>query len=306
MNEVKFSSKVFDSALYPLPDKTAKILESLPVCIKNATYEIRLRVDRPVMLTSEHNFYVSTDGVASMNKPNNPLCVTAEELYEVLTRLTGHSVYTRMDELREGYVSMKNGHRAGVCGRFGGGYFRDISSVNIRIAREIMGAAEPLYNKVGRGMLIAGAPASGKTTILRDLVRHLSDSGKRISLIDTRGELAAAVGGRATLDVGANTDIISGGDKARGAEIALRTLFPQYIAFDEIGTVAELELVSESFFSGVGIITTAHASTMEELMSRNLTKRLLELGAVECVALLPQKLGEAVTIIPIEREKAYA
>ena len=306
MSEVKFSSEIFDSALYPLPDRVAEVLRRLPNCIKNSVYEIRLRSGRPITLTCERIFYISRDGEATTSLPRDPLCVDEEELYEVLTRLCGHSVYTRAEELRNGYVSMKNGHRAGVCGRFQSGYFRDISSVNIRIAREIEGAAAALYGKVGKGILIAGSPGSGKTTVLRDIVRHLSDSGKRISLIDTRGELAAACGGRATLDVGLNTDVISGGEKAKGVEIALRTLFPEYIAFDEIGSTRELELVSESFFSGTGIITTAHASSVEELKKRRVTKRLIEMGAVDHIALLPQKIGGEIEIIAIRKQKSHA
>ncbi len=306
MNEVKFSNTVFDSALYPLPEKIAEVLMSLPICIKSSAYEIRLRSGRPVSLTCERVYYVSRNGEATDTPPSDPLTVSEEELYEVLTRLSGHSVYTRAEELRNGYISMKNGHRAGVCGRFQSGYFKDISSVNIRIAREIIGVAEELYENVGNGILIAGRPGSGKTTVLRDLVRHLSDSGKRISLIDTRGELAAAVGGRATLDVGMNTDVISGGDKAKGVEIALRTLYPQYIAFDEIGNTRELELVSESFFSGTGIITTAHASDMEELKARSVTRRLLELGVVDTVAILSEKIGGEIEILSLKRQNSYA
>ncbi len=306
MNEVKFNSAVFDSALYPLPEKFVYVLKKLPFCIKNSAYEIRLREGKPVSLTCDRIFYISENAEASITVPKKPLIANSEDLYELLTRLTGHSVYTRAEELREGFVSMKNGHRAGVCGRFQSGYFRDISSVNIRIARQLPGAAKSLYNKVGKGILIAGAPGSGKTTVLRDLVRHLSDSGRRISLIDTRGELAAASGGRATLDVGINTDVISGGNKAKGAEIALRTLFPEYIAFDEIGNSEELELVSESFFSGIGIITTAHASSIEELLSRSVTSKLLELGAIEYIALLPDKIGGEITVMSAEKEKLYA
>lgn len=302
MNEVKFSSEIFDSALYPLTDRIAEVLRKLPVCIKNSVYEIRLRSEKPVTLTADRVYYIGTNGEASDRLPGNPLVADEEELYEVLTRLCGHSVYTRAEELRNGYISMKNGHRAGVCGRFQSGYFRDISSVNIRIAREIEGAAEALYGKVGKGILIAGGPGSGKTTVLRDIVRHLSDSGYRISLVDTRGEIAAASGGRATLNVGINTDVISGGDKAKGVEIALRTLFPQYIAFDEIGSTRELELVSESFFSGTGIITTAHASSLEELKQRRVTKRLIELGVIENIALLPSEIGGKIELVSIKRK----
>ncbi len=301
MTEVNFGSKVFDSALYPLPEEIGKVLGRLPICVKNSAYEIRLRAEKPITLTCNSVFYVSKDAEASITLPAEPLIVSSAQLYEVLTRLTGHSVYTRAEELRNGYVSMKHGHRAGVCGRFQSGHFREISSVNIRIAREINGAAEQLYDKVGRGILIAGRPGSGKTTVLRDLVRHLSNSGKRISLIDTRGEIAAANGGNPSLDVGINTDVISGGDKAKGVEIALRTLFPEFIAFDEIGTSQELDTVSESFFSGTGIITTAHASNLEELMSRNVTRRLCELGAIQYIAFLPERIGEKIDVISAER-----
>ncbi len=306
MNDISLESSVFDSALYPLPQEIAEILKRLPLCIKNNTYEIRLRDGKPLCLTADRIFYISADGEAGITLPQNPLIVNSEQLYEALCRLTGHSVYTRAQELKNGYVSMKHGHRAGVCGRFQSGYFKEISSVNIRIARQRIGSASRLYDKVGRGILIAGSPGSGKTTVLRDLVRELSDRGKRISLIDTRGELAAAVGGKATLDVGVNTDVISGGDKAKGAQIALRTLFPEYIAFDEIGDTAELETVSECFFSGTGIITTAHAKDINELMSRGVTAKLLSLGAIEYVALLPPAIGEEIKVISTEELGAYA
>ncbi len=306
MNEVKFSTNVFESALYPLPEKIAEVLRSLPVCIKNAASEIRLRAGGPVALTCDRIFYISQNGEASALLPQSALIATEEDLYEVLCRLCGHSVYTRSEELRQGYVSMKNGHRAGVCGRFHSGFFKDVSSVNIRIAREVIGAAEPLYGLAERGVLIAGRPGSGKTTVLRDLVRNLSQSGRRISLVDTRGEIAAAAGGRATLDVGINTDVITGGEKAKGVEIALRTLFPEYIAFDEIGNSEELSAVSESFFSGAGIITTAHAASMEEIMSRPVTSRLIKLGVIDTVAILPPRIGDEMKIVRVKPSRKNA
>ncbi len=306
MNEVKFSINVFESALYPLPPKIADVLRSIPVCIKNTASEIRLRAGGPVALTCDRVFYLSKSGEVSALLPQQPLIATEEDLYDVLCRLCGHSVYTRAEELRQGFISMKNGHRAGVCGRFHSGFFKDISSVNIRIAREVIGAAEPLYGLADKGILIAGRPGSGKTTVLRDLVRNLSANGRRISLVDTRGEIAAAMGGKATLDVGINTDVITGGDKAKGVEIALRTLFPEYIAFDEIGNSDELSAVSESFFSGTGIITTAHAANMEEIMSRPVTSRLVKLGVIDTVAILPPKVGDEMRVIRVKPSRKNA
>ena len=155
-------------------------------------------------------------------------------------------------------------------------------------------------------MLVLAGPGSGKTTVLRDLVRNFSVSGKRVSLVDTRGEIAAASAGRATLDVGINTDVITGGEKAKGVEIALRTLFPEYIAFDEIGSLDELSAVSESFFAGTGIITTAHADSMEEIMSRPVTSRLIKLGVIDTVAILPLDLRGEMKIVRVKQSRKNA
>lgn len=294
----------FDSALYAFDPMLYERLFGLPEQIKRSAWEIRLRAERPVCLTGEKTLYLTADGRAQAELPDRPLTVSRQQLYDLVVSLTERSVYMRADELREGYLSMKQGHRAGVCGRLDGGTLRDLSSVNIRIARSVKGSGAALYGITG-GLLIAGSPASGKTTVLRDLVRHLSDGGTRVSIIDTRGEIAACVEGIPTLDVGVNTDVITGTEKAHGTEMALRTLFPQIIAFDEIGRTEELSGVTESFFSGVSVITTAHASSMAELLNRPVTRGLLNSGAVETVALLSGKPGGEIRIMSRDEVLAY-
>lgn len=285
MIENEITGDRFSSVLYALPERISGVLGRLPQFIKSSAYEIRLRLGHPVCITGERGFYISTDAVASTYVPRNPLTVSGEELNEVILRITNRSVYTRQEELREGFLSMRRGNRAGVCGRFVSGRFTSVTSVNIRIAREIKGCARGLLPASDRGLLIAGPPGSGKTTLLRDLVRLLSNSGRRICVIDTRGELCGRPGEGCSLDVGPNTDIISGLDKAAGTEIALRTMFPDYIAFDEVGTGRELALIRESFFSGVNILTTAHASDMSDLALRDVTRLLLD-GSIGRIALL--------------------
>ncbi len=286
---MEYTKTNFDKALYPLPESIKSVLTNLPFSVKENAQEIRLRADRPITITAQKNLFVSREIKATENLPPNPLYIAPDELNETLMALVNHSLYTRSDELCEGYISMKGGHRAGICGNFSGGFFKNISSINIRIAKEKKGCAKPLYNKTKGGLLIAGGAGNGKTTLLRDLVRHLSNSGKRIALIDTRGEIASCEKGVPTLDVGLNTDIINGTSKAKGAEIALRTMFPQIICFDEIGNKEELNLVSQCFHSGVEIITTAHASSVAEIKTRNVTRELLETKAIENVALLSLK-----------------
>ncbi|MBR6743564.1 MAG: hypothetical protein IKL94_03630 [Clostridia bacterium] len=108
------------------------------------------------------SFYLTEDSSVSTVLPKNPLTISRSELNEVLVRLTDRSVYTRAEELHSGYISMKNGSRAGICGSFTEGVFGEVSSVNIRIARSVIGAASRLYDKAEEGLLIAGGPGSGK------------------------------------------------------------------------------------------------------------------------------------------------
>ena len=286
---MEHSQTNFDKALYPLPERIKNILTHLPLYVKENVQEIRLRAGRPILVTAQKNLFVSTEQYVTENLPPKPLYIETEELNETLMAIANYSLYTRSEELNQGYLSMKGGHRAGICGNFSGGSLKNISSINIRIAKEKKDCALPLYNKTKGGLLIAGGAGNGKTTVLRDLVRHLSNGGKRISLIDTRGEIASCEKGIPTLDVGVNTDVINGIDKAKGAEMALRTMFPQIICFDEIGETKELNLVSESFNSGVEIITTAHACSVEEIKKRKVTRQLLQTGAIENVAILSLK-----------------
>jgi len=295
-----------DGVLYALPERIARVAEKLPMCIKGAVYELRLRVNRPICLTMDTSFYLTEDSSVSTVLPKNPLTISRSELNEVLVRLTDRSVYTRSEELHSGYISMKNGSRAGICASFTEGVFGEVSSVNIRIARSVIGAANRLYDKAEEGLLIAGGPGSGKTTILRDLIRYLSDSGKRVCVVDSRGEIAACNGGIPTLDVGVNTDVISGTGKEKGLEIAIRTMFPQIVAFDEIANDSELNRLFEGFFAGVTVIATAHIGNKNELLRRSVTARLLEEQVVGNVALLHGKIGADFEIISAKDIMAYA
>ena len=284
MTELKTIPSRFDTVLLSLPESLATPLEALPVFIKNSTYEIRLRAGGVVSLCGEHTFYISRQGEASSYIPQNPLIASQQELSETVRRITGNSLYARQEELEEGYLSMKGGNRAGICGAFVGGSLRSVYSINIRIANEIKGCAKDLLCQSENGLLIAGPAGSGKTTLLRDLVRLLSVDGNRITVVDTRGEICGR-NGEYTLDIGPNTDVITGLSKAKGCEIALRTMTPQYIAFDEVSNGRELSLIRESFFSGVKILTTAHASSLSEIKSRQVTSSLLD-GSIGKIALI--------------------
>ncbi len=282
-----------DSVLYALPQRIASYIDALPIFIKNSIREIRLRVSSPLCVICETTLYISEDTSASSYIPNRPVIVSRGEIDETVKRITGSSVYAREQELREGYLSMRGGNRAGVSGCFSGGAFKQANAINIRIAREIKGCAESLKGAAENGLLIVGRAGSGKTTLLRDLIRLLSYDGNRVSVIDTRGELCGFDG--QVLDVGPNTDIISGVSKAEGCEMALRTLNPQYIAFDEVGNGRELALIRESFFSGVKILTTAHAAGVEDIKSRVVTSALLD-GSIGKIAIIGGSAGAEIIV----------
>lgn len=295
----------FSSVLYALPERIKQVVEKLPLFIKHSAYEIRLRAGAPLCITAEHTFYIGSDAVCSTKMPKNPLVVSSDEINEVLLRICDRSLYKRERELSFGYLSMRGGNRAGVCGCYSQGKLLRATSVNIRIARQIKGSASCLVPYASGGILIAGPPGSGKTTLLRDLVRQLSYSGKRVSVIDTRGEICGVQTGGTPLDVGPNTDIITGLDKAQGIEMALRTMFPDYIAFDEVGNGGEADLIEESFSSGSAILTTAHLDEDEDVFSRAVTAKIA-LGGCKTVARLSSNVGEAPRIYTGKEEKKFA
>ena len=289
----------FDGVLYGVSENLREILKNVSPLVKQSAEEIRLRANLPVSLTvMGETVFVKKSGQTCKYPQEDMLFVTKNDVKESFRLLSNNSVFSREEELKNGYLRLRNGSRAGVFGTVTPkGIMDDINSINIRIAREIRGVATKLASSFkGEGWLIAGPPASGKTTILRDFIRQISSGNigrlYRVSVIDSRGE----IGGFGGNSLGYGTDIVNCEDKARGMEIALRTMFPEVIAFDEIGTVAEFNRVKESFNAGVSVITTAHIGELSELLKRDVTRELLLSGAIKRVAVLPKRIGGEILI----------
>ncbi len=269
-------NKGFIWAVGCLPEGCKNAILRLDDAVVLRIEEIRLRSGKPMAITARQVLDVGN------------IIVTQQEIEETFMRLCKNSVFAHEQEIRQGFISLPDGSRAGVCGEFDArGNLCKVTSLNIRIARQIMGCANDILRAFNGGMLIAGPPCSGKTTVLREAVRCLSygKSGRvyKVAVIDSRGEIS----GGGACDLGPNTDILRMHDKALGAQMALRTLFPDIIAFDEIGKIEELESVAESFNAGVSVLLTAHAGSFEELSLRAVTRALISGGAIQKVAFLP-------------------
>lgn len=321
MEKGKYAAR-FDQVLPALSDPIQSILDGTPPDKRGEITEIRLRCGQPVICTTAEGplFFPLTGGVCRLPRAGL-LYAGREDLQETFRRICEYSVYTHEGEMAQGFVTMRGGHRAGVCGRavVSSGRvesLQDICAINIRIAREVRGAADGLLSglaaregvhTVREGLLLAGPPGSGKTTLLRDLIRQLSSGALgaplRITVVDERGEIGAVWDGIPQNDLGPCTDILSGCPKALGIEMAVRSMAPEMVAFDELGTREETEAVSRCLHAGAGAITTIHAESMASLCRRPQALELIGSGAIGRIAFLSAP-GQAPALF--SREDVYA
>lgn len=291
MERVSGAVERFDRAALLLPHNLRERARELKREERASCEEFRLRLGYPASV-------VMPEGERSIG--GDP--VTKRELGFVLEAATGASVHSASSRLAEGFITAKGGFRVGLCGAVGlsggePGGFTSVSSAAIRISREHKGACVPIIDSVYSGgevrsTLIISPPGGGKTTLLRDLVRYISDAagGPRVGLCDERSEIAAFFDGEPTMDVGRRTDVLDGCPKARAVSMLLRSMNPGVIAIDEITAEEDAEAMTRAAHCGVKLIATAHAASRTELAERPIYRALLASGVFEELIII-RKLG---------------
>lgn len=268
-----------------MPKPVGRVLMQQP---EGTVREIRVRAGgRPRVLTA------CGEAVCGVTLTQPQVEQTAEALCE-------HALYARAEEQRQGFVTLRGGHRMGLCGRVvtqgqSVRALRDISSLCLRVAGQWRGAADALtpHLRDGQGRvrstLIVGLPGMGKTTMLRDACRRLSEQGVRMAVADERSEIAAMCDGVAQLDVGPNTDVLDGCGKEAGMRWLLRAMSPQALVTDELGGAADAQAVLDAARSGVSVLATLHGRELETALTRGMLYHLVQNRAFERYVLLDEQ-----------------
>lgn len=280
--EVQKNIDIFNELITIFPEKIQKLLNNLSDEIKINAQEIRVRTQKNIIILYKNNYY------------NIDLIILPEDIENIFKKICNYSIYTFQEQIKNGYITFKNGHRIGLAGsavvhKNNVINIKNITSLNIRIAREFKNCSKKIFKNTkynNSGFLIIGAPMTGKTTILRDLSRLFSVKTKqKVVIIDERYEIAAVYENVPQLDIGFS-DVLSGFQKSQGILMALRTLSPDIIICDEIGSTLDAISVKESLNSGVKIIATVHARNLKEFFNRPQAKILLKTGAFNKIFVL--------------------
>lgn len=284
---------------------TKEILNIIPEDLKRAIgdlikspslQEIRIKINRPLILQLGKKEIV-LEYVPKL-----------EDLKVIIQRMSNYSIYAFEEEIKQGYITIRGGHRVGICGRCVVDKnevktIKDVASINIRICREIVGCSNSIMKFILRedkviNTIIISPPKCGKTTLIRDIVRNISQgikdmdiTGKKVCVIDERSEIAACFNGIPQLNVGMRTDVLDGCPKSQGIIMAIRSMSPEVIVCDEIGAYKDVDSILTALNSGVNLITTIHGYGTEDLYSRPVFKEIVENKVFKRAIVLSNKEG---------------
>ena len=277
-----------------LAQELADILEKIDMGDPEQLEEIRLRADKPLIMQNYRNeWFVRADGTLC-NTSDKAVIVKQKNITRTLELMSENSIYAFQEEIKNGYLTLRGGHRIGIAGRVvcdGKSIknIKDISGLNIRLSKQVIGCAGKIMRYIIKGKsdiyntLLISPPQCGKTTLLRDIARDLSDGipgrdfkGIKVGIVDERSEIAACFRGLPQNNVGIRTDVLDGCLKSIGMTMMIRSMSPDVLITDEIGCEGDRDAILGALNAGVKIITSAHGYNISELKSRREVLKLLE------------------------------
>lgn len=302
-------TSIYDFLVGDLCKELNMILTQIPLSYKEKIEEIRLRNNNPLTISCEgKDYFIREDGKVS-TEINEGFIVLEKHIHSTFQIFSNYSVYAYQEEIKNGYITIKGGHRVGIGGKIVYGpkgieTIKNISSLNIRVAREKKDISNHIvpylldHNRRFYNTLIISSPQCGKTTLLRDIIRNLSNGygmmdkeGFKISIVDERSEIAGMYRGTAQNDIGVRTDVLDGCLKSDGIMMAIRSMSPDIIAVDEIGGVKDVEAIHEALRAGIKLIATVHGYSLEELQEKRSMEELFKEKIFERYIILDRSNG---------------
>lgn len=268
--------------------------------------EIRLRMNGPLMVIYENKESFVTENSAFTNDSSQAFIITKNELRETMEYISNFSLYAFEDEIKQGFITINGGHRIGIAGKIimennivkG---MKHISFINVRLAHQVKGCADKVLPYIIDSeksaiyhTLIISPPRCGKTTLLRDLIRQLSNGslymkGMSVGVVDERSEIGACYMGIPQNDIGLRTDILDCCPKAIGMMMLIRSMSPQIIAVDEIGSLEDLEAIDYVIGCGCKLIATVHGSSIDDIRNKPILGELVRKQLFERYVILSNR-----------------
>lgn len=277
-------------------DKKEEVIQILPLKIRNLLagcdlyfnqlQEIRLRIGRPVVLFSDNKKYFLSEHKGLTTSFQKAYVFTKEDSRQALEYISNYSLYAYEEQLKQGFLTIRGGHRIGITGsvvleRGKIKTLKHISGMNVRIAHQIKGCAMELYQRCQKNgkllpTLIIAPPGCGKTTLLRDLIRLVSNGGQTVGVVDERSEIGASYQGILQNDLGIFTDVLDGCPKDEGMNMLIRSMAPDVIAVDEVGSREDVDALFFCAYRGCTMLATTHGKSRDSLERNPFMKDIVD------------------------------